>query len=409
MKKYYFFLLFGFFSCEVFAEEELKPGILKQLVEENAEEIQTKESEVFHPKFTNRLVFEVVSNDEYQSTNRQDEFLDTRAKSRLYSSYNFAKYFSVNSFLKTEPSRQISETSRRNSSPNGGGDRAFENEGIFVEELNLTFNSKKHAFVLGKFDLNFGSAWRWNRGIWTYNIAERYKQKEKLGINGIYRIGDSKKNGRYEFTYAAFTNDRKNLDNSAITGRDVDSKSDGVPGDTRSLKSYTTSLDINFDFSEKEKLSYHFSYINLAVNSRASDVTPSYKIARQKCYTAGLSYKYPVFENLLLDSLVEYASIKNLGGDSDIDENYLTANAIAKFYKNWNVTLGYAQVDNSEVQATGFQRNLSEISLGYEFKKNSFFDRLLFQVGYKNQRDDFKTSLETRNVWGGFVRYQKNF
>ena len=408
MKIFYLFLILAFFSCEVFAEEEADLGILKRLVSEEEEKIFEKESPAFKPKFTSSLVYDINFNDEYQSTDRKNEFNETRSRGRLNSSFYFAKNFSLNSFLKSERSSQASETARRNALPNGGGDRTFENEGIFVEELNLAYDNTKHAFVVGKFDLNFGTAWRFKRGIWTYNTAENYKQREKLGLNGIYRIGNSRQNGRYEFGYAVFTNDRKNLDNSVITSRDSAHKSDAIPGDTRSLQSYLASLDIDFDFADKERLTYHFAYINLAVNHSAASISPA-KVADQKGLVLGMNYKYPVTENLNLDSLLEYSTIKNFGGNSDASEKYFTGNVIGRLYQNWNVTLGYATHHNAVLEANSYDKNSSEISFGYEFGKNSFFDKLLFQVGYKNQRENYKTSLESRNVLGGLVRYQKGF
>lgn len=408
MKFFYLFLVFAFFSCEVFAEQDVDLGIIKQLVTEETAEAQGEEPEAFTPRFANSLVYDVSFNDEYQSTNRQNEFHETRSKGRLNSSFYFAKNFSLNSFLKFERMSQASELARRSALPEGGGNRTFENEGLYIEELNVAYDSKKQAFILGKFDLNFGTAWRFNRGIWTYQIAEGYRQREKLGINGIYRMGNSATTGRYELSYALFTNDRKNLDNSIITGRDSASKSDGLPGDTRSLQSFITSLDISFDFAEKEKLTYHFSYINMAVNAQASTVTPAL-IADQNGWVAGMNYKYPLAENLILDGLVEFAEVKNFGGNSDADEDYLTANLISRFYEHWNVTFGYAKHHNRVRAVSSYDKNLSEISAGYEFKKTAIFDKLLFQVGYKNQRDDYKTSFESRNVFGVLMRLQKAF
>lgn len=400
MKHFYLFLILCGFSCEVLAQSYVSPGILKQLVEQD--------STIAQPRFVNNLVADVNASDNYQSTNRRDEYLDSNVIARLFSAFNITKNLSVNSFVKSERSSQASETARRNTLVNGGGDRAFEDQGVFFEELNLVYNTKKYAVVLGKFDLDFGTAWRWGRGIWSGDIANSYMQREKLGVNGFYRAGDCKKIGEYVLGVATFTNDRKNLDNATITGRDSAHKYDGLPGDTRSPQSYNVSLDINFDFSEREKLSYHFSYINLAVNESASQVTPS-KVADQKGYAVGMNYKYPARENFDLDALIEYAEMKNFGGDSDIGENYFSGNVIGKIYKQWNVTLGYSSLQNSRVMAYGFDQNLAEISLGYEFLKNSFFDKLLFQVGYKNQRNDYRTSVETQNVLGALMRYQKLF
>lgn len=404
MKKTYFFLIFILFSSPAWADEPSRGGIIvNQLIKEDG-----FGNEASYPILTSRFVADVNLNDEYQSSDRKDEFKSTSSKSRLYSSFNISKNFSINSFFRLTNFQKSSETSRRDILANGGGDRSFEDEGIITQELNISYNNEKHALVLGKFDLNFGSAWRWDRGIWNHNIADNYRQREKLGFNGIYRIGDAKKTGRYKFGYAIFTNDRKNFDNSTITQRDSDSKSDAVAGDTRSLKSYNLTLNIDFDFAEREKLSYNFSYVDLAINSRASSVAAN-KIDSQKGFAAGMNYKYPFLENLDLDALFEYSSIKNYNGNSDIGERYLTGNIIATIYQNWNATFGYSQMQNIEVKAFGYDQNLTEISFGYQFKKNNFFDKLIFQVGYKNQRNNYKTSLESRNSLGALMRYQKNF
>ncbi len=383
-------------------------GIIRQLVSQGSKDSEKKDEEDAKVELKSFLTYDVSLNDEYQSTNRKDEFKDTRSRIRLNSTFNFAKNLSLNGSFRFSRSNQASENSRRNALPNGGGDRAFENEGLFAEELNFVYDGKKHAVVLGKFNLNFGTAWRFNRGIWIYNIAENYREREKLGLNGIYRAGSSKTTGRYEFSYALFTNDRKNLDNSTITKRDSAHKSDANPGDTRSLQSYIGSVDIDFDFSAKEKLAYHFSFVNLAVNNRVSQVAKN-KIAEQKAWVAGMNYKYPVNENLLLDGLLEYADIKNFNGNADAKQSYLTGNIVAKIYNNLNMTLGFARERQSVIASDSYNKNLTEISVGYTFRNSDLFKKLLFQVGYKNQRDNYKTSIESRNSVGFLVRYQKEF
>ncbi len=401
MKKIYYFLILAFFSNEVFAQTFASPVMLKNFTGEKSQEIFEQNSLNSKTNLTNNLVYDVIFNDQYQSTNSQDEFNNTASKGRLYSNLNFAKNFALNSFLKIETSNKLAQNNIKN--------RAFQNESLFFEELNFSYNSKKFAAILGKFDLNFGSAWIFNRGIWAGELAQNYQQKENLGVGGVYRAGNNKTTGGYNFSLTSFTNDRKNLDNSIISSRNSDSKSYGKAGDTRNLgQSYNAAVDINFDFSEQEKLTYHFSYLNLAANKRAGLLDLS-KISDQKSWAAGLNYKYPLEQNFALDALLEYVSSKNVGGNSDAKENYFTSNVIGKFYQNWNLTLAYAKRDFSQISATGFEQNLAEISAGYEFEKNIFFDKLLIQAGYKNQRDDYKTSLKTRNVLGILLRYQKSF
>lgn len=412
MKKLLPFLIFGFFSCESFAEDSFAPSILRSLVEEDTDKFLEEKRVIFKPNFSNKLVTDVTFNDAYQATDRKDEYSDAEVRARLYSTLNFTKNISLNSFLELEQSQQASETARRSSLPNGGGNRSFENEGIHAEELTLDYDSKNFALVAGKFNPDYGTAWKWNRGIWAWSVAENYRLREKLGVDTIYRLGDLKKTGQYEFGLSAFTNDRKNLDNAVVTGRDSDHKFDAKPGDTRSLQSYVASLDVNFDFgekfSDKEKLSYHFAYLNLAVNERASSVSPT-KIDDQKGFVAGMNYQYPIVENFTLDALLEYQSTRNLNGNSDVTENYFTASAVGKIYKNWNTTLAYAERKNMHADQFGFDQNLSEISFGYEFNKTNFFDKFLFQIGYKNQRTNYKTSIDTQNALGLLARYYKNF
>ncbi len=414
MRKFFLTLSFFsiFFCAEVSAEEEVSPSILRSLVEEDSKKFNAKKSSIFEPNISSKSVTDVVLSDTYQATDRKEEYRDSEVRSRLYSTINLTPNISINSFLALERSHQASEDERRHQLSSGGGDRSFEDEGIHAEELTLVYDSKNFAFVAGKFNPDYGTAWKWSRGIWAWSVAENYRLREKLGLDAMYRLGDIKKTGQYVFGISAFTNDRKNIDNAKITGRDSDHKFDAKPGDARSLQSYVASLDVNFDFGEKfgdkEKLSYHFAYSNLAVNERASSVTAT-KIDNQKGFVAGLNYQYPIVKNFTLDGLVEYQNTRNLGGNSDITENYFTASAVGKIYRNWNVTLTYAERKNLHIDQAGFDQNLSEISLGYEFKKNNFFDKFLIQLGHKNQRTDYKTSLETQNDFGLLLRYYKNF
>jgi hypothetical protein len=418
MKKLFLLLtIFGFISCEAFAQEDFAPNLLRSLVEEDSEKFSTNNVSAFKPNIKNKLVADISLNDDYQDSDNKNEYIDIEARARLYSAFNLSKNISINSFLEFEQADNASSLAKREISPSREGDRYFKNEGLHIEELTIDYDSKNFALVAGKFNPDYGTAWKWNRGIWTHEIADHYRQREKLGLDGVYRLGDIKKTGQYEFGLSVFTNDRKNLDNSTISTRASDSKSDARPGDTRSLKSYVASLDVNFDFGEKfgskEKLSYHFAYSDLAVNSNAAnfnlnEISPT-KFVAQKGFVAGLNYEYPVVENFDVDALLEYENTRNLDGNSDITESYFTSSLIGKIYKNWNATFGYAQRENRYVGQNGFNQNLSEISFGYDFNKNSFFDKFTIQAGYKNQRTNYKTKVMTQNVLGILLRYYKYF
>lgn len=413
MKKFLLFLLIASFPCEVFADDEKDKesdlGAMRAIIEE----APPSEEPLFKPKISNRLVAETSFDNNYQSTNRQDEFKEIQGKIRFYSKLNFTKNFSLNSLLKVERQDNVAQRQGRLANTNGGGDRSFENNGIFVEELNLNYDNKDYGILAGKFNLNFGTAWRWDRGLWLRQIADNYREREKIGVGGVLHVGDEKTTGKYNFGFAAFMNDTKNLDNSILVNRDSSHKNDGVAGDDRGSHSYVASLDVNFNFGEKngaeEKLSYHFSYINLAINERFLQVSAT-KMEDQKGYVAGMNHKYPLMPHWVLDSLIEFAEVKNFGGNSDISDRYLTLNFISKIYRNFLFNLGYAQRQNIHQTQNGFDQNVSEISVGYEFDKNDYFDRLVLQTGYKNQRTNDKvSSANTQNSYGFLVRYYKNF
>jgi hypothetical protein len=122
-----------------------------------------------------------------------------------------------------------------------------------------------------------------------------------------------------------------------------------------------------------------------------------------------MNYRYPLDQNFLLDGLVEYATMKNFNGNSDIHEDYFSASLIGEIYKNWNATFGYANRKNIRINQNGYDQNLAEISFGYTFDKNRFFDSLLMQTGYRNLRYNYKTSIDQRNAYGALVRYMKHF
>jgi hypothetical protein len=159
----------------------------------------------------------------------------------------------------------------------------------------------------------------------------------------------------------------------------------------------------------QEKLSYHFSYLNLAVDEEASRISKS-NVANQKSYAVAINYIYPVVENFLLDSLIEFVKIKNSQGNSNFGDNYFTASLIGKFYQNWNLSLSSATHKSSVLTQSSIENRVLEISGGYEFSKTKAFDRLILQLGYKNLQTNFGNSLRNkRDSVGILLRYYKGF
>ncbi len=359
-------------------------------------------------KIFNNFILDINSNDNYRAENSKNQYRETNATVRHFTTMHLGKGLSFNTQINLSPFYKDSENDKRAASANGGGDRIFEDEGLFLREIYLRYNKEKYTLIAGKMNLNYGYAWRWDRGIWTFELAEKYRQVNKIAVGGVYRIGNQKTTGQYNFNFNVFKNDRKYLDNSLITKSDSIYKSDALAGDGSLLQSYLASVDIKFDFGEKEKLSYNFGYINLAVNNRMTQV-PLAKLQDQKGFVVGMRYQYPIAQNYDIDGLVEYSKMNNLNGNSDFNEHYFSANIINKLYNNWNVTFGYSRYESNLMQTNGLNQSLSEVSFGYEFNKNSFFDRLVLQTGYKNSRNDYGGNLAMKDSVGFLLRYYKGF
>lgn len=393
MKKTFLFLIF--FSTEVWAQNYSNQGILTDIVDTDSKNFALE----LKPEIVNRIIAETQFEDTYRATSKSDKYKDFYGKFRLFTNAHIGKKVWINSFI-------IAERLDNSATVQNGDDRYFENTGAYIRELNINTNTKDYSLLAGKFGLNFGRAWRWDRGLWSYDIANNYRQNEKLGVSGVYRLGNAQRTGQYNFSLSTFTNDRKNLDNSILVNRDSAHKSDGKPGDTRSMASYNLGLNINFNFGDEEKLSYNFSHLNLATNKRNN---PASKAADQKGFVLGMNYQYPVKENLALDLLLEYAEMKNLGGNSDISEQYLTANLITKLYQNWNILLGHATLAHNVIGQNNTDQSLSELSFGYDFDKTKLFDRLTLQTGYKLMRTNNHVTPQTQHVLGAMLRYYKYF
>lgn len=375
-------------------------GIYKDIVYESNQNLVIRPT----PSMAHNLVMDLNLDNNFQSTNKNSKFKESLFNARYFNKIHLNDKFSVNSYF-----RLIDEENQRNPwqfSQYSGKNRYFRDLRLELHEVNLRYNyyNKEKKFnnnlLLGKFDLGFGTAWRWDRGLFVHKLAENYKQTKKLGFSDILKIGNAKKTGEYNLGLSLF---------SDISSAFSEANSTGNAGETRALKSINFVTDINFDFAKDEKLSYHFSYLKLAVDSNKSLVRPS-KIADQKGFIYGIRYQYPFLEKIIIDGLMEYTKINNFQGDSDRLQSYLNTNILLKYNKSWSLLLGNVRHKNRNVNAVGFNQIHSEISCGYEFTDNKYFDKLTMQIGYHHNRISYlNKEVATTGSYGFLLRYFKNF
>ncbi len=407
MKKSIFFFITLFLPCNLFAQESAYQAV-------EAAPIAVK-----NPiSIKSQIRVENLNVDNYHTTDEANEHPYSEAKANFISNFTYNEKWFAEVQVRLENIEAANEKNRN-----------YNNEGAYLRELKVGYNGDNFLFYAGKFRPFFGIAWRngrynWydyaannleqfdynnTRGIWSDYIAQNYAQNEKLGVGTVVKAGNEKTVGKYELGLSFFTNDRKNLDNSVLNSRSSATKSDALPGDTRSLSSYTASLDVSYDFSFNEKLFYRFAYINLATNSNAVTTIAADKIADQKGLSLAMNYQYPFSRLLTLNGLLEYVEMKNVGGNSDVEDKYLNASLVANIYHNWNITGAYGSRANQHYGLNGFDQTMAEISAGYRFDKTVLFDSFLIQAGYRNLRSDYKINVDERNSLGILLRYIKNF
>jgi hypothetical protein len=211
-------------------------------------------------------------------------------------------------------------------SPAAGRDRTFENEGLYVQELFLTYADERFGLRGGKSGQKFGIAWAAAPGIWGTDFAEDYEISEQVGVAGDIRFAAT--GGKHTFTIGTFFADTTILSESALTNRGRTRKSAGGAGNTGDFSSYTVTLE-GKDFSAVPGLIYHLSHMSRGADG-AGETT-------EKGYAAGLQYTFTAGA-VEIAALVEGVHFSDRSGTAGSDADYLTT-AVGASWKKWNLAL----------------------------------------------------------------------
>ena len=367
-------------------------------------------NEDLKPKiFRNRIVADMSFIDNHRNQNINNNFADTNGNIRLISALDITKNLELNSFLRMGRFDELNLPARRASSAHGGGNRTFENTDITIGELNLKYSYKNSAIIAGKFSGNFGTAWRWNRGIFIHRTPGQYSLNNKLGFTAIQKLGNAKNIGLYNFSLGLFTNDSTRLDKTLFRQVVIESPKQSKAGDTKKLDSFNLATDIIFDFANNEKLSYHLAFASLNVNAKKNNL-PLNVLKRQNGWVFGMNYSNNLKKDLDFENLIEYAKINNVDGNANIDDSYFSVNFITTFQKKYSLLLGNSNKNSKRYLARSIHENTSEINIGYDFTANNFFDKLVLQVGYQHYINQTTSQAKQNfNSLGCLLRYYKNF
>lgn len=276
--------------------------------------------------------------------------------------------------------------------PDPGRDAYFKDEGIFAEEIKLTFGYGPWAAFAGKFNPAFGSVWDYGRGIWSEDFAEDYEITEKIGF-GVRYTHETPDFGTHAVIASTLFADTTFLSQSVVTKRGRTDKSDGGASNPEDFSSFVVSLE-----GEKaagvEDLYYKLGYRYLG----EGDADRRAGGADETGWVATLGHVFRPTDRIALDVLGEYADIRDFEGVSGEDRHYASASVIATLDESWSLTVGYTvrTIDGADEH----DDYLLQVSDGYDFRNG-----LTLEAGWKQTEE----SGEGDNILGALARYSFGF
>lgn len=238
-----------------------------------------------------------------------------------------------------------------------GESRAFEDEGIFVEDLFVRYERGRYALQGGKFTPAFGIGWDATPGIWGTDFAEAgYEFAERIGIAASAAYGSAEA-GAHTLTAHTFFVDTSILAESLGRGRGTTDKIDGGVGNTEDFTSYAVTLD-GENVAGLEGLGYRIAYIRQAPGR--GDETD------EKGFSVALSHGFGLGAGVTLSPMVEFVRFDDAEGVSGQDRDFVTV-AADLAWRNWNLALALTERDTEAADGTRTDNFQFQVSVGYAF------------------------------------------
>lgn len=220
-------------------------------------------------------------------------------------------------------------------------DRTFEDMGLYVEELGLSFGVGEATTVsLGKLAPSFGSAWDDTAGFFGGTLAEDYELTEQLGV-----LADIELANAGTLSFGVFFADDTSLSRSWGEDRGRNRASAGGAGNTGELDNFAIQWA-----HEVNNTRFHVGARHLSAS--AGDVDD------EQGFVAGIGHSFDGG----LDVFAEAASFSNFGGTAD-DATFVTLNAA---YAIGNLTLS-GTLSQRDLDTSG-KTDLHSIAAEYEFQ-----------------------------------------
>jgi hypothetical protein len=323
-------------------------------------------------------------------------FNNTYTEPELETFLNIGQHFAINSLVKMEQVRTVTDTS------------AFRSEGLWVDQLYGTVSFDPVEVYGGKIHPRFGVAWDATPGLYGTDFAEDYELTEKIGVGAAVTAHAA---GIHRLSAESFFNDTSFLSNSLFSRPSItDDKvlrpgrahlSDGGPGNTGELDNFAVSLG-GYNIPHLKGFSYNLGWSRLKRSNEDEQ--------NQNALVAGFAWEYPLTSRITIVPLLEYAHVSNQGG-ADVTADYITAGVAAELGLGWSVS-AHATVRPIDDDEAGdeYTDHLAGFSVGYDLgsrlkKISPLLDGLALEAGYKHER----AARENLNTIGALLAYERKF
>lgn len=294
-----------------------------------------------HAEFTWEGEIEIGNEQVISSDTAANEIRDTYLIVTATGSYSFRNGVALFSTLTAESVTDASD------------DRTFEDMGLYVEELGLSFGIGQATTVsIGKLHPVFGTAWDDAAGFFGSTLAEDYELSEQIGV-----LGDVELNGAGTLSFGVFFADDTGLSRSWGEDRGRNRASAGGAGNTGELDNFTIQWAHSIAGTR-----FHIGARHLSAS--AGDV------GDEQGLVIGVGHSFAGG----LDIFAEAASFSNFGGAAD-DATFATLNA-AYGVGQWTISGTLARRDLDSAGDT----NLISIAADYDFKNGMTLSGALAQT-----------------------------
>jgi len=313
-------------------------------------------ADISYPRIEAVIPFEIENDYAYKSDNPAAELNNTFAVIEPEVTVHFSDSISIVAGLVFE------------NIVNPVGDRFFEDQGLFIEQLFAQYSGDNFNIKAGKFNPTFAVAWDKAPGIYGVDFAEDYELTEKIGFGADITFGDDA-SGEHTLSGSTFFSDTSFLAQTFINSRGQPRIGDGGAGNTEDFSSFTVSLD-----SESVPALGGLGYtLGVAQQGKGVGNTDD-----ETSYALGLFGSFELTDDITLEPLIEYVRRDNTGG-TIADADYLTLSS-ALLYGPWNVSASYTNrnTDPNTAATPDVEDHFYQVSAGYGFENG-----LTADLGYR--------------------------